>query len=178
MTKYIAFLRGINVGGNKVIKMKDLESIFVSLGFENVKTYIASGNVIFEEKEVNLSTLAFKIEDSLKKELGYEVGVIVRIQSQIIRLIHSNPYKNIVITPQTRMYVTFLPTPTSTSIKIPYESPLGNFKIISISETEICSVLTLSFENKTVDMMKILDKEFGKKITTRSWNTVQKIAAL
>ena len=58
MTTYIALLRGINVGGNKIIKMQDLKTMFQSIGFQNVRTYIQSGNVLFESDEESISLLS------------------------------------------------------------------------------------------------------------------------
>lgn len=75
MITYAAFLRGINVGGKKVIKMEDLSRILSSLGFKNVKTTIQSGNVIFETSETNSAVLTKKIEKKLQKSLRYEVSV-------------------------------------------------------------------------------------------------------
>ncbi|HEX9961588.1 MAG TPA: DUF1697 domain-containing protein, partial [Pyrinomonadaceae bacterium] len=70
MIKYVAFLRGINVGGRHLVKMEDLRVLFASMNFENVKTYIQSGNVIFETSETSADVLAGKIERGLKEALG------------------------------------------------------------------------------------------------------------
>ncbi len=68
--KYVAFLRGINVGGKNKVKMETLREVFSSLGFENVKTYINSGNVIFETVETAGKELAAKIESAIEKEFA------------------------------------------------------------------------------------------------------------
>src|SRR5688500_12178257 len=82
MTIYVAFLRGINVGGHTV-KMDALKKAFEALGFENVSTFIASGNVIFESSAKKTETLEKKIETALEKELGYEVATFLRTDKQV-----------------------------------------------------------------------------------------------
>jgi hypothetical protein len=77
------------------------------------------------------------------------------------------------VTPQTRLYVTFL-ADRPKSKKTP-QSQDKDFRILHISDGEVFSVLTLSPDRRTVDLMKVLETEFGKKITTRNWNTVSRI---
>lgn len=171
MTKYVTFLRGINVGGNKKVPMSDLKKTFESIGFANVRTLLNSGNVIFEGSGTNAETL----EKELKSQFGFDIPVILRTIDQIQKLINSNPFRGIVVTPDTRLYITFLGIKPESSLKIPYESPDRNFKILKVTEGEIVSVLTLSPTFKTTEAMGFLEKEFGKKITTRNWNTVTKL---
>jgi len=174
-TKYVAFLRGINVGGHKQIKMADLRTAFESLGFENVKTLLNSGNVLFETAEKDPKALVPRIEATLKSTFGHDVGVILRTAVEIQALVDSNPFKNVNVTPETRLYATFLSEKPNTSLKIPNISPDGNFKILRVSAGEVCSVLVLLPGSRTVDAMSVLEKEFGRKVTTRNWNTVKKL---
>ncbi len=175
MAKYAAFLRGINVGGNKLVKMEDLKKAFLALGFQNVKTLLASGNVLFETSKSSTNVLAGKIEEKLKSALGHEVGVIVRPVAELQRLVDLNPFEKIKVTPRTRLYVTFLPQKPKAVLKLPYESPEKDFRILQASESEVCSVITLSPTRQTTELMAFLDKEFGKRVTTRNWNTIVKI---
>lgn len=175
MIKYIAFLRGINVGGHKKVKMEELKKTFEALGFENVKTLLASGNVLFAAPPESESAFAQKIEKKLEAVFGHEIGVLIRKIGALQKLAEANPFAGIEVTPQTRLYVTFLTDKSSSSLRIPYETPDKNFRILSANESEVCSVLTLSSNSRTVDLMSILEKEFGRKITTRNWNTINKI---
>lgn len=84
MKKYIAFLRAINVGGTKIIKMEDLKKIFESFGFANVQTYIQSGNVVFETKESAM--LEAQIEKLLEKALGYKVEIFLRTMEELAKI--------------------------------------------------------------------------------------------
>jgi uncharacterized protein (DUF1697 family) len=81
--KYLLLLRGINVGGNNIIKMADLKSCLESAGYSNVKTYIQSGNVIFESDERNVEKLTNEIEELLSKEFNYESKVVIRTHEQV-----------------------------------------------------------------------------------------------
>ncbi|HSK73580.1 MAG TPA: DUF1697 domain-containing protein [Pyrinomonadaceae bacterium] len=90
--KYVAFLRGINVGGKNKIKMETLREVCRSLGFENVKTYINSGNVIFETAEADARKLAGHIENAIEKEFSLNIKVMVRTIEEIKNLIKNNPF--------------------------------------------------------------------------------------
>ncbi len=175
---YIALLRGINVGGNTKVPMEDLRKMFMELGFTNVKTLLNSGNVFFSSNEINLSDATRNISKRLKKKFGKEIGVIIRPQIEIKQLVEGNPFKNITLTPQIRLYVTFLSQVSKSSLKIPYESEEKDFHILRVSNQEICSVLMLSLKRGTVDVVSFIEKEFGKNVTTRSWNTVKKLASI
>lgn len=85
MNKYLAFLRAINVGGHAV-KMDHLRELFESLGFANVETFIASGNVIFETKEKNAASLEKKIASHLEKSLGYAVDTFLRTPQEVAEI--------------------------------------------------------------------------------------------
>ncbi len=175
MIRYVAFLRGINVGGHKTVKMEELKRAFESLGFEQVETLLASGNVLFDSPAASESALVKKIEKTLATAFGFEIGVCVRRIEELQRLAETSPFAGVKVTPQTRLYVTFLAEKPKSGLKIPYESPDKNFKIIRATESELCSVLTLSPNSRTVDLMSILEKKFGGRVTTRNWNTINKV---
>ena len=87
--RYVAFLRGINVGGNKKVEMSKLKEVFQSLGFNNVFTYINSGNVIFESNKKDFS----QIEKVLGKNFGFEIKIVIRDAENIKKLCNQIPYK-------------------------------------------------------------------------------------
>lgn len=176
MSTYVAFLLGINVGKRKV-KMAKLKEVMESSGFENVHTLLASGNVVFESSDDSKS-LTKKLDILLTNKFGFPIKNIVRSMDEIKRLVGSQPFKQIKITSDIRCYITFLSEPHKSSIKIPYQSLEKDFRILSVTDTEVVSVLTLSEKWGTTDAMQILGKEFGRNITTRNWNTIQKIALL
>ena len=174
MAKFVAFLRGINVGGNKKVPMAKLKSVLEEFGFQKVRTLLASGNVIFESKKESLLSLTKKISATLDEAFGFVIPVILRDADDIEKIVESDPFKNINVTKDTRLYVTFLSDEPKSKLKIPYLSPDKSFCILNIKDKTIFSVLDLA-KAGTVDAMAFLEKEFGKNITTRNWNTIVKI---
>ena len=172
---YVAFLRGINVGGRKPVKMEDLREAFEAMGFQKVKTLLASGNVLFDSSATKAEPTAEKIEERLRKTFGHEIGVLVRPLAELQKLAAVNPFKEVKMTPQTRLYVTFLsekPKPGRTARS---ESTAKDFKMLRVSDREVCSAITISPQYHTTELMSQLEKEFGRKVTTRNWNTVLRI---
>ncbi|MFC2167452.1 DUF1697 domain-containing protein [Acidobacteriota bacterium] len=92
MSVHISLLRGINVSGQKKIKMEELRALYNSLGFKNVKTFIQSGNVIFECVETDLSLLEKNIESGIKKQFGYDVHVLITTPFKLKEIIDNNPF--------------------------------------------------------------------------------------
>ena len=89
--KYSALLRGINVGGNNIIKMADLRESFEKMGFDNVTTYIQSGNVVFETSRAKKEDLEKKIEKRLKKDFGYTGFVLVLSANEVEKVVSNAP---------------------------------------------------------------------------------------
>jgi uncharacterized protein (DUF1697 family) len=91
MNTHVAFLRGINVGGNTMVSMKDLAAICTHIGFENVRTYLNSGNVIFQSPlpEAELQRM---LESSVSGKTGKETGVVVRSPGDLERVVRGNPF--------------------------------------------------------------------------------------
>ena len=174
-TIHIAFLRGINVGGHKPVKMDELKKAFASLGFGKIKTFIASGNVAFEAPEGDPGAFAVRIKDKLKKTFGCEIGVILRTAADLRKIVDDDPFRNTAVTPDIKLYITFLPERTSGDFKVPDESPKKDFRILNVSGKEIFSMVDLSKGGRTVEAMNTIEKEFGRNVTTRNWNTILKL---
>jgi uncharacterized protein (DUF1697 family) len=89
---YVSMLRGINVGGNKLIKMEKLRQSFEALGFEQVKTFIQSGNVVFKAKTTSPAKLSKTIQDRILADFGFSVPVVSRTADEVRKTIESNPF--------------------------------------------------------------------------------------
>ena len=174
MTRYVAFLRGINVGGHHKVPMAELRKVLEGIGFCGVKTLLASGNVLFEAEKQSSKGLSNIMEDALEKKFGFQIGTIVRAGSDLAKMVQSQPFKNVNVGTQIRLYVTFLSKKTKSDLKIPYTSPDKSFRILSVTPTAVFSVLDVT-KTHTTDAMKIVEKEFGKNVTTRNWNTILKM---
>src|SRR5215471_9205178 len=92
MFRFIAFLRAINVGGGRTVKMQSLRQAFESLGFSRVATFIASGNVVFETTTKETKALERKIEKALREALGYEVRTFVREEAELAKIVNHWPF--------------------------------------------------------------------------------------
>src|SRR5947207_8113142 len=95
MIKYAAFLRGINVGGKKLIKMEDLRRVVESIGLKNVRTFIASGNVLFETSRNNRVALTRKIEKELLQAFGHDVPVVLHTIDELKDILRDGPFRKI-----------------------------------------------------------------------------------
>lgn len=107
MNTYIALLRGINVSGQRMIAMKDLKALLIKAGYENVMTYIQSGNIVFKSSETNKKTLAKDIGDIIEKHYNFAVPILVLTAEEVEKIIKKNPY-NDGKKDATKLHVTFL----------------------------------------------------------------------
>lgn len=178
MTKYVALLRGINVGGKKIIKMEVLARIFTSLGFRDVRTYIASGNVIFESPETDVHVLTNKIEKKLLKSFGYEVRVLLRTVDDLKRMLKRNPFKKIELSADVMLFVTFFSAVKGSQPKLPVRSSTENLEVF-VTKDGAAFILARRKKDGSFDFPNnFFEKEFGVSATTRNWNTVNKIVAV
>ncbi|MEX2457225.1 MAG: DUF1697 domain-containing protein [Balneolaceae bacterium] len=172
--RYVAFLRGINVGGSHKVPMADLRKEMSNLGYKNVNTLLNSGNVIFDASTGAVQNLAENISNHLEQVFGFRVPVLVRSAENIFNLIDHDPFKQIELTNDLRFYVSFLQENPKVEITLPWSAEDESFRILEIRDKVICSVLDLSV-TKTTKGMKLLEHMFGKNLTTRNWNTVLKL---
>ena len=171
---YVAFLRGINVGGHHKVPMVELHKEMKKLNFEKVVTILNSGNIVFDAIADDLENLEKTISEHLEKAFGFPIPIILRKSEMIYRLLSSNPFKNILLTKDIRLYVSFLRKDNETDLPLPWTNDDNSFKIIDIRDKTILSVLDLSV-SKTPKGMEALERSFGTDITTRNWNTIKRI---
>lgn len=172
--RYIAFLRGINVGGHHKVPMALLRKEMENLDFENVETLLNSGNIIFDGLPDDLEDLEHRISEHLEKVFGFPIPTIIRKSEMINRLLEKDPFRDVKLTKDIRLYVSFLKNKTEIDLELPWTSEDGSYKIIANNENTILSVLDLSV-TKTPQAMDILRQHCGADITTRNWNTLKRI---
>jgi uncharacterized protein (DUF1697 family) len=171
--KYVALLRGINVGGHNKIKMEDLREMFSTLGFENVKTYIASGNVIFDGRKMNESNLAAKIKRAIEKRFSLNIEVMIRTISEIETLVKQNPFET-KMSSDTSLYVVFLKEKLS-------DENTGNLTSHNNESEEFVvdgrNIFCLSKKGFIKGLLgkKYIDNQLKMPATARNWRTVNKI---
>jgi uncharacterized protein (DUF1697 family) len=173
MTKYIALLRGI-APTNPNMRNDKLRGVFEKLGFENVKTVISSGNVIFESPSRSIRKLEESIEKALPEELGFKSTTIIRSQGQLQKLVDKNPFQGMEHSQKSSLNVTFLKKKRRTGIKFLHKSDNRDDQLLGMYNGAICSVIDLT-SAKTPNLMVWLEKKLGKEITTRIWKTVERI---
>ena len=160
--KYVAFLRAINVGGH-VVKMDVLRKLFEEMGFSNVETFIASGNVIFDARKASEP----KIEAALQKALGYEVRTFLRTPEQLAKVAATKLDAEGDV-----LYVGFLAEEPKRGL----ESLNTKSDTLHVIGTEIYWVLRTKFSESTLTGAMI-EKTLGQKTTLRNITTVRRIAA-
>ena len=173
MTKYVALLRGI-APTNPNMRNDKLRGLFEKLRFENVKTVISSGNVVFESPSRSMRKLEETIETALPKQLGFTSTVIIRSKKQIQDLVDTNPFAGTENSQKSSLNVTFLKKKRKTDIKFPYKVDNRDYMLLGLYDGAIYSVIDLT-SAKTPELMLWIEKQFGKEITTRTWKTVERI---
>jgi uncharacterized protein (DUF1697 family) len=169
-----AFLRGINVGGKNLVKMADVAAAFQEAGLTDVRTVLASGNVVFDGGRAAEASLVRRIEAALATAFGRDLKVLVRSADELHRLARAAPFGGVRITPHIRTFATFLQHAPGRSHALP-EGP--GFRIVGLIDRTVLTTVDLS-AGMTTDLMRVLEQAFGRELTTRSWNTVERILKL
>lgn len=172
MPCFVAFLRGINVGGHIVVKNK-LQEVFASAGFQNVSTYKQSGNVIFDANSVDPREIKSKIEERLRNSLSFEVAVLIRTIPQLKSIIDLDPFKG-QSREGTSYLVTFLPTAFSAfPFQLPLTIPKSTAQVISSDGAQVFSITHGGGEGALPN--PFLESKLKVKATTRNMNIIGEI---
>jgi uncharacterized protein (DUF1697 family) len=171
---YIALLRGINVGGHKIIKMDQLRKALEGMGFADVATYVQSGNVVFKTSVKMAQGLSKKIEDMLLREFSMSVPVIVRSSEEIAAVLKNNPFLKESGIETSRLHVTFLSqTPGKTAVK-GLDSIAAGADRFRCCGQEIYLYCPNGFGGTKLSI-NAFEKVLSVGATTRNWNTVNKL---
>jgi uncharacterized protein (DUF1697 family) len=176
MPKYVAFLRGINVGGH-IVKMDDLRRLFEALGFSNVETFIASGNVIFDSPSRSAKTLERKIERQLREALGYEVATFIRSPNEVAAVAAYQPFPDAESEAgDSVLYIAFLADEPDEEAKRRVLSLATPFDDFHISGRELYWLCRKKISDSKISGAT-LAKALGAQSTMRNSTTVKKLAA-
>jgi uncharacterized protein (DUF1697 family) len=177
MPVYIAMLRGINVTGYKIIKMEALRASFAALGFSNVKSYVQSGNVIFEAPSDSAASLPKKIEEKILRDFGHSVPVFLRTPKEMAETVKRNPFLKTPAIDVSRLYVTFLAeTAPKTAAGLLQPLAAGSEQIRVIGR-EIYLYCPLGYGQSKISNTAI-EKKLSIGATTRNWKTTQTLLAM
>ena len=172
--RYIAFLRGINVGGHHKVPMAELRKEFEKLGYKDIVTLLNSGNVLFDAIPDSIEQLEELISADLTKSFGFSIPAIIRTSEMINGLLNSEPFKDVEHTKDIRLYVSLLRQNSAVDLKLPWTSQDKSYEIMAKMDNTILSVLDLSISN-TPKAMGAMERFFGSDITTRNWKTIERI---
>lgn len=174
MFTHLALLRGINVSGHNMMKMEALKSMLESVGFQNVQTYIQSGNVFVDSDEENAASVGFKIKQEIFAAFGHEVPVVVVNQNDLKNCFKNNPYLKEKEVDTKKLYVAFLSnTLKSESIN---DLKISQFKPdeASIDGNKIFIKYAVGAGKTRLDQ-KYIEKKLNLTATIRNWNTVTQL---
>jgi uncharacterized protein (DUF1697 family) len=176
MTKYIALLRAINVGGHTV-KMDHLKKLFEKMDFENVETFIASGNVFFESTLINQSSTKQIIEQGLEKELGYKVATFIRTTKELKAIAEYKPFKvSELLEPASSLYIAFLDITPSKDLQKKVLELSDETNEFLFNNKELYWLCRKNFSDSGISG-KTLEKALGAEITVRNSTSIRKMIA-
>ncbi|WP_120344955.1 DUF1697 domain-containing protein [Paraburkholderia fungorum] len=170
MPRYVAFLRGVSPMN---ARMPELKLCFEAAGFSDVKTLLSSGNVVFNARSSSLAALERRAEKAMQAGLGRSFGTFVRPSRYLQDLIDADPFAEFKLGSSVKPVVTFLHSPVSPDVKLPIER--DGASIVKANDTEVFSAYVPDPKKGPV-FMSLLERIFGKDITTRTLDTVIKCA--
>jgi len=168
MPRYAAFLRGVMPTN---AKMPELKKAFESAGFTDVKTILSSGNVVFSARDASETSLQRKAEAAMMQRFGDAFLTIVRPLDALRELLGSDPYRAFRLEPAAKRIVTFLRERPTSTLVLPIG--LGGARILSIKGREVFSAYVPNPKGPV--FMVLIEKTFGKEVTTRTWGTITKV---
>jgi uncharacterized protein (DUF1697 family) len=177
MTKFVAFLRGINVGGNKTISMARLKTVLEELGFQSVKTHLNSGNVVFASKEKGKAKLAKTIEDAIEKEFGFRPAVVVRSSADLKRIVARNPLPKVAADDPGHLVVMFLAAKPAKDAAARIAKTYAGPEEIRL-DGDVAYITYPNGIGKSKLTNVSLEKQLGVTGTARNWNTIMRLAEI
>ena len=176
MSQYVAFLRGINVGGHRPLKMEDLREMITGLGFKNVATYIQSGNIIFNaDEEADRDFLATKIKLQIEKTFGYDVPVIITVPADLNDALAAFPFDK---REGWKGYISLLANKPINEQVRELEAFSSKIEKFEIQDTILFSIVDKQADEKPKFSNSFVEKKLGVPATTRNLRTIHKIIAL
>lgn len=177
MPVFISMLRGVNVGAHNRIKMDALRALYRSLGFEDICTYVQSGNVIFRTKEKNASKLSATIQKEISRKCGFAPDVILRATEEMRAAIRANPFEKRTDIAPGKLLVTFLASSPDAGAENVLSELKGYPEELHLRGRELYIYFPNGAGKSKLPWSK-LDKLVGCTGTARNWNSVTKLLAM
>ena len=177
MKTYIALLRGINVSGQKIIKMELLREILGELDFENISTYIQSGNIIFDSSIKDVAVLENQISKKIEEHFGFLVPVRITNLEELKAIVHENPFVEENLLDEKQPYVAFLSdVPAPNNLEQLQAIDFANDRFINKDRALYLWYADSAANTKLSNV--VIEKKLQLKATSRNWKTVLKLIAL
>jgi uncharacterized protein (DUF1697 family) len=169
MPRYAAFLRGVSPMN---AKMPELRKALEAAGFTEVKTVLSSGNAVFSARSTSETLLQRTAEAALKQRLGHSFLTLVRPIDALRDMLASDPYRGFHLSPSAKRIVTFLRDEPESKVALPVE--LEGARLLSRKGKDVFGAYVPSPKGPV--FMSLIERTFGKQVTTRTWDTVAKVA--
>ena len=180
MQTFIALLRAVNVGGTGKIAMADLRALLTDLGYRNAETYIQSGNAVFDANG-NTENITRDLASALEKHMGAQVGVIIRTNDDLSKVIAENPFAAEAAADGARVHACFLAGPAPDGARTVLDGIVAKYPARRDRFHLTGHTLYLHLPEGAADTKfsgKPLDRALGVIATARNWNTVLKLHAM
>ena len=174
MTKYVALLRKINVGGNNLIKMDALRRVFETAGFKNVRTFQQAGNVVFESSAKNPASIDGKIKKVLSDSFNTDLRAIVFSLDELAKIAKRNPFEG-VEHGDVMLCVVFLFDEPAQKAKLPLISTSEKLELIAVRDRAAFVVARRRKTGWFGFPNNFIEKQLGVTATTRQWSTLRKL---
>ena len=178
MNTYIALLRGINVSGHNMVKMELLRNFLKELDFENITTYINSGNILFQTKQTDTLKLEQLIHDKIEEKFGFDIPVVIVTLENLRTVAANNPFSEAEIPDATQPFVAFLSgNPSRENVGVFNAIDFGKDKF-HISDKAIYLIYTDGAGSKTKLTNVAIESKLKIRATSRNWKTVHQLILL
>ena len=176
-TTFIALLRGINVGGHKPVAMSELKAMLTKLGFEDTRSLLQSGNLIFRGDSNDSHDLESMLEAETRKRLGLQADFMIRSAKEWRRVVERNPFRKEADADPGHLLVMFLKTaPKANEVRAAQDAIVGR-ETLRADGREMYIVYPDGIGRSRLTNV-LLEKKLGARGTARNWNTVQKLLSV
>jgi uncharacterized protein (DUF1697 family) len=173
--RHVAFIRAINVAGHASVKMSDLREAFAAAGCRSVKTYIQSGNVVFESPRRSTTAVVRRVRAELRERLGCEPEVMVRTARDLEEIVSAAPFTSVEAEAGVKLYVAFLSRKPRNRPRFPIRSPKEALTALTMTNREVFIVSRRKPNGFYGFPNNFIEEALGVSATSRNWTTVRRI---
>jgi len=174
MNTYIALLRGINVGGQKKIKMAELRSVLENMGLKNVQTYIQSGNIVFGHNDTDKKALEIRVHDKIEKHFGFDVPVLILEPKDVDRILNESPFED---DGDNKLYYVLLKNAPNEGLKVAFNNLKFDQEDFHITDTCVYLFCRNGYGNAKLNN-NLIERKLNVEATTRNHKTMLKLLEL